>query len=101
MDGGNNLFRCSVCHNLRPDCFQLGQPRIFFSMARDGFAAAVGCARPSKIPNASYYHDSDRFVCGCRLQQRQTLMRSFDLCNIGTLFAFVLVAIGIIVLRKN
>src|ERR1700740_1177720 len=78
--------------------FQLGQPRIFFSMARDGL-----------LPPAFYkVHPRFRtpyvatiltglFVGG--FAAVASLDEMVDLTNIGTLFAFILVCAGIIVLR--
>ncbi|HET9624754.1 MAG TPA: amino acid permease [Kofleriaceae bacterium] len=78
--------------------FQLGQPRIFFSMARDGllpqFAARV---HPKyKTPHIT------TIVTGVAVGACSAFMNineAVELTNIGTLFAFVLVAIGVIVLR--
>src|SRR5262249_49942997 len=78
--------------------FQYGQPRIFFAMARDGLLP----------PWAARVHPRYRtphittiltgvFVAPWSLigDARET----YDLTNIGTFFAFVLVSIGVIVLR--
>jgi APA family basic amino acid/polyamine antiporter len=80
--------------------FQLGQPRIFFSMARDGLLP----------PWAAKVHPKYRtphittiltgvFVAG--FAAVTNIDEVVDLCNIGTLFAFVLVALGILVLRRT
>jgi APA family basic amino acid/polyamine antiporter len=79
--------------------FQLGQPRIFFSMARDGllpgWAAAV---HPRfRTPHVTTVI-TGVLVAGCAAVSNINEMA--DLCNIGTLFAFVLVAVGILVLRR-
>jgi len=78
--------------------FQLGQPRIFFSMARDGL-----------LPNwAAKVHPrfktpwSTTILTGlfvAVLSAVSNITEVLEVCNIGTLFAFILVAAGIIVLR--
>ena len=79
--------------------FQLGQPRIFFSMARDGLLP----------PWAARIHPKFRtpHVTTILTGVVVAVFASFininevvELTNIGTLFAFVLVAVGIIVLRR-
>ncbi len=80
--------------------FQLGQPRIFFSMARDGllpeWAARVHPRfRTPHIPT---------IITGIGVAAAAAVANideMADVCSIGTLFAFVLVAIGILVLRKT
>ncbi len=78
--------------------FQLGQPRIFFSMARDGllprWAAAVH-------PRHGTPHVTT-LVTGlvvAVLAGLANIDEIVQLTNIGTLFAFVLVCIGVAVLR--
>src|SRR5437764_979461 len=76
--------------------FQLGQPRIFFSMARDGllppWAAKVHPRfRTPHIPTII----TGVFVAG--IAAVANIDEMADVCSIGTLFAFVLVAAGIIV----
>jgi APA family basic amino acid/polyamine antiporter len=78
--------------------FQLGQPRIFFSMARDGLLPPVFARiHPTyKTPHIS------TIITGVVVGSFSAFMNideAVQLTNIGTLFAFVLVAIGIIVLR--
>ena len=78
--------------------FQLGQPRIFFAMSRDGllpkFFAKV---HPKyRTPHVS------TIITGVGVgvaAMFTTLSDMVDLTNIGTLFAFFLVCIGIIILR--
>jgi APA family basic amino acid/polyamine antiporter len=77
---------------------QLGQPRIFFSMSRDGllpkWASRVHPKfRTPHIPTIL----TGVFVAG--LAAVMNINETADVCSIGTLFAFVLVAAGIIVLR--
>ena len=80
--------------------FQYGQPRIFFAMARDGllppWAARV---------HARYRTPHITTVLTGVFVAVWSLIgdagETYDLTNIGTLFAFVLVCIGVIVLRKT
>ena len=44
--------------------FQLGQPRIFMAMARDGLLPQYFCAHPSSLSHPSYHNDLDRPRCG-------------------------------------
>jgi APA family basic amino acid/polyamine antiporter len=78
--------------------FQYGQPRIFFAMARDGllpqWAAKVHPTR--RIPYAT------TLVTGIVVALASLVgdaAETYDLTNIGTLFAFALVSIGVLVLR--
>src|SRR5690349_18199431 len=78
--------------------FQYGQPRIFFAMARDGllprWAAKVhGKYRTPYITTLL----TGAFVALWSLIGDAG--ETYDLTNIGTLFAFALVCIGVIVLR--
>jgi APA family basic amino acid/polyamine antiporter len=80
--------------------FQLGQPRIFFSMARDGllpqWAARV---HPTyKTPHITTILTG---VFVAVFSAVANIDEIVQLTNIGTLFAFVLVAIGIIILRHR
>jgi len=78
--------------------FQYGQPRIFFAMARDGL-----------LPHwASKVHGKYRtpyittLLTGVFVALWSLIGdagETYDLTNIGTLFAFTLVCIGVIVLR--
>jgi APA family basic amino acid/polyamine antiporter len=80
--------------------FQYGQPRIFFSMARDGllpqWAARVDAK--TRIPWATTLV-TGVFVAAWSLVGDAG--ETYDLTNIGTLFAFVLVCLGVIVLRHT
>ena len=78
--------------------FQLGQPRIFFSMARDGllppWAAKVHPRfRTPYIPTILTGVFVAVFAAFVNIDE------AVQLTNIGTLFAFVLVAAGVLVLR--
>src|SRR5262245_62064105 len=80
--------------------FQYGQPRIFFAMARDGllpqWAARVDAKR--RIPYVTTLV-TGVFVAGWSLIGDAA--ETYDLTNIGTLFAFTLVCVGVVVLRKT
>jgi len=86
MDGGNNLFRCSVCHNSSLIVFQLGAA-IFFSMARDGVAAVGSRVHPKfRTPHITTIL-TGLFVAV--VAAATNIDEVVDLCNIGTLFEFV------------
>jgi APA family basic amino acid/polyamine antiporter len=78
--------------------FQYGQPRIFFAMARDGllpqWAARVHPTR--RIPYATTLVTGIVVALGSLIGDAA---ETYDLTNIGTLFAFALVSIGVLVLR--
>jgi len=78
--------------------FQLGQPRIFFSMARDGLLPpwAAKVHPRYKTPHVT------TIITGVAVGVASAFVNineAVELTNIGTLFAFILVAIGVIVLR--
>ncbi|ADV64132.1 amino acid permease-associated region [Isosphaera pallida ATCC 43644] len=80
--------------------FQLGQPRIFMAMARDGllpkFLARVhptfGTPHVTTILTGLFVAFFAAFA---------SLDEVVDLTNIGTLFAFTLVCLGIVILRHT
>jgi APA family basic amino acid/polyamine antiporter len=78
--------------------FQYGQPRIFFAMARDGllpqWAARLHPVR--RIPYATTLLTGIVVACASLVGDAA---ETYDLTNIGTLFAFSLVCIGVLVLR--
>jgi APA family basic amino acid/polyamine antiporter len=78
--------------------FQLGQPRIFFSMARDGLLPKVfQKVHPRyRTPHVSTILTG---VFVASFAAVASIDEMVDLTNIGTLFAFILVCAGIIVLR--
>ena len=79
--------------------FQYGQPRIFFAMARDGLLPqwAAKLHPKTRIP---YVDDAvHRHLRGARGRSIGDAGETYDLTNIGTLFAFMLVSIGVLVLR--
>ena len=77
--------------------FQYGQPRIFFAMARDGllpqWAARLNA---KKIPATTTLFTGIFVACWSLIGDAG---ETYDLTNIGTLFAFMLVSIGVLVLR--
>jgi len=78
--------------------FQYGQPRIFFAMARDGLLPqwAAKIHPRTQIPWATTLF-TGLFVAAWSLIGDAG--ETYDLTNIGTLFAFMLVSIGVLVLR--
>jgi APA family basic amino acid/polyamine antiporter len=78
--------------------FQYGQPRIFFAMARDGLLPqwAAKVHPRTKIPFATTLL-TGVFVALWSLIGDAG--ETYDLTNIGTLSAFILVSIGVLVLR--
>jgi len=78
--------------------FQLGQPRILFVMARDGLLPqwAAKVHPRFRTPYVTTIL-TGVFVAG--FAGVSNINEVVELCNIGTLFAFVLVAAGILVLR--
>jgi APA family basic amino acid/polyamine antiporter len=78
--------------------FQYGQPRIFFAMARDGLLPkwAARINPKTRIPYAT------TLVTGLIVAVASLIgdaAETYDLTNIGTLFAFALVCAGVLVLR--
>src|SRR3984957_11230761 len=78
--------------------FQLGQPRILFAMARDGFLPPIFTkVHPRfRTPHVSTILTG---VLVAVVSAFVSIDEMVDLSNIGTLFAFILVCIGIIILR--
>jgi APA family basic amino acid/polyamine antiporter len=78
--------------------FQLGQPRILFAMARDGFLPPIFTrVHPRfRTPHVSTILTG---VVVAVVSAFVSLDEMVDLSNIGTLFAFVLVCLGILLLR--
>jgi basic amino acid/polyamine antiporter, APA family len=78
--------------------FQLGQPRIFLSMARDGLLPEVFRRVHPKFrtPHISTILTGIFVAVFAAVASIDEVV---DLTNIGTLFAFILVCAGIIVLR--
>ena len=80
--------------------FQLGQPRILFSMSRDGLLPPIFHKVPPRFRTpwvATLL--TGAFVA--TFAAFASIDEMVDLTNIGTLFAFILVCAGIIVLRRR
>jgi APA family basic amino acid/polyamine antiporter len=78
--------------------FQLGQPRIFFSMARDGLLPPWAAKIHPKF-RTPYVPTILTGVFVAVFAAFANIDEAVELTNIGTLFAFVLVAAGVLVLR--
>ena len=78
--------------------FQYGQPRIFFSMARDGLLPKWAAKVHGKY-RTPYVTTLLTGVIVAVWSLVGDAGETYDLTNIGTLFAFVLVCIGVLVLR--
>ena len=91
-------FGSVVAHTAVLFVWQLGQPRILFSMARDGLLPPLFGRVHARFrtPHVSTIL-TGVFVAG--FAAVASLDEMVDLTNIGTLFAFILVCAGIIVLR--
>ena len=78
--------------------FQLGQPRIFFSMSRDGLLPPwFRKIHPKyRTPHVTTIATGVVVALGCSLLGKDEV---YDLTNIGTLFAFVIVCLGVLALR--
>jgi basic amino acid/polyamine antiporter, APA family len=77
---------------------QLGQSRIFFSMARDGLLPCVFSRVHNKF-KTPYVATIVTGIIIAMVAAFTNIDEVIDLTNIGTLFAFVLVCFGIIILR--
>lgn len=78
--------------------FQYGQPRIFLAMARDGLLPkwAAKIHPKTRIPHYTTMATGLFVALGALVAEENEI---YDLTNIGTLFAFALVCIGVLVLR--
>ena len=78
--------------------FQYGQPRIFFAMARDGLLPQWA-AKVDPRTRVPYVTTMLTGVLVALASAVGDAAETYDLTNIGTLFAFALVCIGVLVLR--
>jgi basic amino acid/polyamine antiporter, APA family len=93
-------FGSVVAHTAVLLVFQLGQPRIFFSMARDGLLPQSFAKVHPRFRTPYVTTILTGIVVGvCAMFT--SIDEMVDLTNIGTLFAFTLVCIGIWILRKR
>ncbi len=78
--------------------FQYGQPRIFFAMSRDGLlpAWASKVHHKSRVPYITTLVTGIVVAVGALFADENEI---YDLTNIGTLSAFAIVCIGVLVLR--
>jgi APA family basic amino acid/polyamine antiporter len=78
--------------------FQYGQPRIFFAMARDGLLPewAAKLNPKTRIPSTTTLITGIVVALAAMVGDAA---ETYDLTNIGTLFAFALVCLGVLVLR--
>ncbi|MGH7719481.1 MAG: amino acid permease [Gemmatimonadaceae bacterium] len=79
--------------------FQYGQPRIFFAMARDGLLPrwAAKVHGKYRTPHVTTLITGLAVAAGAMVMDENEI---YDLTNIGTLSAFVIVCIGVLVLRR-
>ncbi|MDE3178452.1 MAG: amino acid permease [Acidobacteriota bacterium] len=80
--------------------YQLGQARVWFSMSRDGLLPRVfsNVHKKFRTPHVSTWVAGFFVAIPAGIFDIGALA---DLSNIGTLFAFMLVALGVLVLRKK
>ena len=91
-------FGSVVAHTAVLLVFQMGQPRIFFSMARDGLLPQAFTRVHPRFRTPHVTTIVTGLVVGV-LSSLASIEEMVDLTNIGTLFAFTLVCIGIPILR--
>jgi len=93
-------FGSVVAHTAVLLVFQLGQPRIFFSMARDGLLPESFAKVHPRFQTPHVTTILTGVAVGvCAMFT--SIDEMVDLTNIGTLFAFILVCIGILILRSR
>lgn len=80
--------------------FQMGQPRIWMSMSRDGLLPKRFSKVHPKFKTPSYATIVTGFVVAVPALFLNLTMVT-DLCSIGTLFAFVLVCAGVLALQNR
>ncbi len=80
--------------------FQYGQPRIFFSMSRDGLLPPQ-FARVHPKYRTPHVTTIWTGVVVAAVSAVANINEIVELTNIGTLFAFILVCAGVIVLRRR
>ncbi|WP_028980028.1 amino acid permease [Sporocytophaga myxococcoides] len=76
--------------------FQLGQPRIWLSMSRDGLLPRVFARIHPKFKTPSFSTIVTGFVVALPAMF-MNLTEVTDLCSIGTLFAFAIVCAGVMI----
>ncbi|HTX99447.1 MAG TPA: amino acid permease [Bacteroidota bacterium] len=93
-------FGSVVAHTAVLLVFQLGQPRIFFSMARDGLLPQQFARVHPRFRTPHVTTILTGLVVGLTATFT-SIDEMVDLTNIGTLFAFILVCIGVILMRRR
>ncbi len=80
--------------------FQYGQPRIFFAMARDGLLPrwAAKVHPKYRTPHVTTIITGLAVATAALFADENEI---YDLTNIGTLFAFAIVCVGVLVLRYS
>jgi APA family basic amino acid/polyamine antiporter len=78
--------------------FQLGQARVWFAMSRDGLLPRLFSRVHPRFRTPSFSTWVAGFVVGIPAGLID-IGTAADLSNIGTLFAFVLVSLGVVILR--
>jgi APA family basic amino acid/polyamine antiporter len=91
-------FGSVIAHTAVLLVFQLGQPRIFFSIARDGLLPPVFAKVHPRFKTPHVTTILTGVIVG-GFAAVMSIDEMVDLTNIGTLFAFVLVCVGITILR--
>src|SRR5438105_5928016 len=91
-------FGSVVAHTAVLLVFQLGQPRIFFAMSRDGLLPPFFARVHPRFRTPHVGTIITGVLVGVTAMFT-SLDAMVDLTNIGTLFAFILVCIGIMILR--
>ena len=91
-------FGSVVAHTAVLLVFQLGQPRILYAMSRDGLLPRLMAKthRRFRTPHVATMLTGVFVAVGSALASLEEMA---DLCNIGTLSAFVIVCAGVLVLR--
>ena len=87
-----------VAHTAVLLVFQMGQPRIFFSTARDGLMPRWAAAIHPRF-RTPYLTTILTGVVVAGTAAVTNIQEMVDLTNVGTLFAFMVVSAGVIVLR--
>jgi basic amino acid/polyamine antiporter, APA family len=80
--------------------FQLGQPRILMAMARDGLLPSVFARVHPRFKTPHVSTVATGVFVGV-VSAVANIDEMVDLTNIGTLFAFILVCVGITILRRT
>lgn len=80
--------------------FQMGQPRIWMSMSRDGLLPKSFARIHPRYKTPSYATVVTGFIVAVPALFMNLTMVT-DLCSIGTLFAFVLVCAGVLILQNK